>query len=65
MVSLSFYWCTPPCGGVPGPDLGQALRFRRSEVCCFLPSAGDLQRTRSVCSVLIQRLFPPSFRCLQ
>ncbi|WZY96482.1 hypothetical protein YC2023_068811 [Brassica napus] len=46
MVSLSFYWCTPPCGGVPGPDLGQALRFRRSEVCCFLPSAGDLQRTR-------------------
>ncbi|CAN7003235.1 unnamed protein product, partial [Brassica rapa subsp. trilocularis] len=65
IVSLSFYRCTPPCGGVPSPDLGQALRFRGSGVCCFLPSAGGLQRARSVYYVLIQKLFPPSFRSLQ
>lgn len=99
-MSLSFYRCTPPCGGVPSPDLGQALRFRGSGVCCFLPSAGGLQRARvsspgsvfdplarrklagrgggacvvelhcftffqSVYYVLIQKLFPPSFRSLQ
>ncbi|CAN7112990.1 unnamed protein product, partial [Brassica rapa subsp. narinosa] len=64
MVSVSFYWCTPLCGGVPGPNLGQALRFRGSGVCCLLPSAGGLQRARSVCSVLIWRLFPPSSRSL-
>ncbi|CAN6888991.1 unnamed protein product, partial [Brassica oleracea] len=27
MVSLSFYRCTPPCGGVPGPDLEFVVSF--------------------------------------